>query len=117
MWGGCVGRCPTWRSWPTSISRRSRRGSATTRRRGRPRSPRRGGDVDPEARDNRYLNSLLLDYSTHAKGALDPAGRLRDHLVTLDEEHTLLLGHAFLALGALRVPATFFVLERLRPAP
>lgn len=73
-------------------------------------------DVDPEAVDNRYLESLLLDYGPHAKGPLDPASRLRDYLVTLNDDHTLLLGHAFLAFGRLRLPATFFVLERLRPA-
>ena len=74
-------------------------------------------DVDPEAVDNRYLESVLLDYGPHASGPLDPAGRLRDYLVTLNDDHSLLLGHAFLAFGPLRLPATFFILERLRPAP
>jgi len=73
--------------------------------------------VDPEATDNRYLDALLLDYGPHARSALDPAGRLRDYLVALDADHTLLLGHAFVALGRRRIPATFFVLEPLRPAP
>jgi len=73
--------------------------------------------VDPEAVDNRYLDALLLDYGPCAKGPLDPAGRLRDYLVAIEEDHSLLLGHAFFAFGRCRVPATFFVLERLRPAP
>lgn len=53
----------------------------------------------------------------HAKGPLDLPGRLRDYLVTLNDDHSLLLGQAFLAFGPRRLPATSFVLERLRPAP
>lgn len=73
--------------------------------------------VDPEATDNRYLNALLLDYAPFARGRLDPAGRLRDYLVTIGGDDDLLLGHAFVAVGRWRVAATFFVLERLRRAP
>jgi hypothetical protein len=77
----------------------------------------RVADVDATARDNRYLNSLLLDYSAYASGAVDPAGRIRDFLVAVDDAHELLLGHAFLAVGRLRVSATFFVIERFRRQP
>ncbi len=73
--------------------------------------------VDPEAADNHYLHALLLDYGAGATSSLDPAGRLRDYLVALDDDHQLLLGHAFLALGPRRLSVTHFVLERLRPAP
>jgi hypothetical protein len=79
--------------------------------------------VDPTARDNRYLNALLLDYGAYAASALDPAGRIRDYLVALDDAHDRLLGHAFVAVGRARVAATFFVIERFReqatpvPAP
>ena len=73
--------------------------------------------VDPESRENRYLNALLFDYSAYASGPLDPAGGIRDYAVTLDDAHDLLLGHAFVALGRARLHATFFVLERLRRAP
>lgn len=75
------------------------------------------GPVDPAAWDNRYLQALLLDYAKYSTRAADPAGRLKDYLVALDDEHTLLLGHAFIALGRARLAATFFVLERLRPIP
>ena len=73
--------------------------------------------VDPAARDNRYLNALLFDYSAHARNRFDPAGSIRDYAVALDDSHDLLLGHAFVAIGPARVHATFFVLERLRRAP
>ncbi len=73
--------------------------------------------VDAEAVDNRYLQALLLDYGAVARGPLDPAGRIRDYLVTVHEANGLLLGHAFVALGRTRLHATFFVLEPLRPAP
>lgn len=73
--------------------------------------------VDPEAVDNRYLHALLLDYSAGATSRFDPAAPIRDYLVTLDDDHELLLGHAFLALGSKRVAVTHFVLERLRRSP
>ena len=52
-----------------------------------------------------------------ATGRLDPAGILRDYLVAIDDSHDLLLGHAFSAVGPLRLPASFFVLERFRRPP
>ena len=73
--------------------------------------------VDPTARDNRYLNALLLDYGTYAANPVDPAGRIRDYLVALDDAHDLLLGHAFVAVGRARIAATFFVIERFREQP
>lgn len=73
--------------------------------------------VDAAAKDNRYLDSLLLDYGRFATGPFDPAGNIRDYLVGLDASADLLLGRAFVALGPARVQATYFVLERLRPAP
>lgn len=73
--------------------------------------------VDPESPDNRYLRALLLDYSKYSRSAFDPAQRLRDYLVAVDGDDTLLLGHAFVAFGRARVKATFFVLERLRARP
>lgn len=75
------------------------------------------GRVDPESRDNRYLNALLFDYSTYATSPVDPAGPLRDYAVAIDDDCDLLLGHAFAAIGNARLHVTFFVLERLRPAP
>ncbi len=71
-------------------------------------------DVDPAARDNHYLQALLLDYGAGGGSMLDPARGIRDYLVRVDPgSDELLLGRAFLALGPLRPSPTFFVLERL----
>jgi hypothetical protein len=68
--------------------------------------------VDPAARDNRYLQALLLDYGAGSNPWYDPSRPIRDYLVQLDGG--LLLGRAFLALGPLRPSArTYFVLEPL----
>jgi hypothetical protein len=68
--------------------------------------------VDPEAHDNRYLNALLLDYGRGLNSPRDPTGVLRDYLVRTQSGP--LLGHAFLALGYLRIPVGYFVLEPVR---
>jgi hypothetical protein len=71
-------------------------------------------DVDPAARDNHYLQALLLDYAAAGGSRLDPARGIRDYLVRVDSgSDDLLLGRAFLALGPLRPSPTYFVLERL----
>jgi hypothetical protein len=68
--------------------------------------------VDPAARDNRYLQALLLDYGAGGNAWYDPSRPIRDYLVQVDDD--LLLGRAFLALGPLRASArTYFVLEPL----
>lgn len=73
--------------------------------------------VDPATRDNAYLGSLLLDYGRGGNHDLDPTSRLRDYLVRVNRgSDELLLGKAFVAVGPLRVPVGFFVLERLRPS-
>ena len=70
--------------------------------------------VDPSARDNHYLQALLLDYSAGAGARLDPARAIRDYVVRVEPgSDELLLGRAFLALGPLRPSPTFFVLEPL----
>lgn len=71
--------------------------------------------VDPATRDNAYLSSLLLDYGRGGNHELDPTSGLRDYLVRVERgSDVLLLGKAFYALGPARVPAGYFVLERLR---
>lgn len=68
--------------------------------------------VDPAARDNHYLQALLLDYGAGGNPWYDPSRPIRDYLVQVDDE--LLLGRAFLAFGPLRPSArTYFVLEPL----
>lgn len=67
------------------------------------------GPVDPEARENRYLNALLLDYGSGLNARRDPTAALRDYLVRT--RSGLLLGHAFLAIGGRRVPVGYFALE------
>lgn len=65
--------------------------------------------VESVARDNRYLNALLLDYGSGLNTPRDPTALLRDYLVRTPSG--LLLGHAFLALGHRRIPVGHFVLE------
>jgi hypothetical protein len=85
------------------------------------RAPKRFGfytvaPVDPTAKDNRYLNAVLLDYGKGGNRALDPTRGLRDYLVQVDAANPdLYLGKAYYALGPLRVASNFFILERLRP--
>lgn len=70
--------------------------------------------VDPAARDNHYLNALLLDYRAGSDRGFDPARLIRDYLVCVQpESDDLLLGRAFLALGRFRPSPSYFVLERL----
>jgi len=74
--------------------------------------------VDPAARDNAYLHTLLLDYGRGGNPRYDPSRVLRDYLVRcVRGSDDLLLGKAYLALGPVRLAATFFVLERRRPLP
>ncbi len=71
--------------------------------------------VDPTARDNDYLHAVLLDYGKGNNPKLDPSQNLRDYLVQVDPKNPdMYLGKAFYALGPLRVPAGFFILERHR---
>jgi hypothetical protein len=73
-------------------------------------------DVEPDARDNRYLDALLLDYGAVPEPERGIAGRLRDYLVRVEPgSDELLLGQAFLAFGDRRVPVGWFALERLGP--
>lgn len=72
--------------------------------------------VDAAARDNAYLHALLLDYGRGGGTLLDPTTRLRDYLVRVERgSDELLLGKAYVAAGPLRVPVSYFLLERLRP--
>ena len=74
--------------------------------------------VDPTARDNAYLHAALLDYGRGENPLWDPSRGLRDYLVQVEVgDRDLYLGKAFYAVGPGRVPLSFFVLERLRPAP
>ncbi len=71
--------------------------------------------VDPTARDNDYLHAVLLDYGKGGNPTLDVSQNLRDYLVQIDPKNPdLYLGKAFYALGPLRIPAGFFILERHR---
>lgn len=85
-------------------------------------APRRFGyyrvsHVDAAARDNAYLHAVLLDYSKGHNSRFDPTNGLRDYLVQVDADNpNLYLGKAFYAMGPARVPVSFFVLERFRPA-
>jgi hypothetical protein len=68
--------------------------------------------VDAAARDNAYLHALLLDYGRGNNPRIDPSRGLRDYLVQIEPD--VFLGKAYYAVGPLRVPTSFFVLERHR---
>lgn len=68
--------------------------------------------VDPEAADNHHLNALLLNYGAMGSGP-NPVRAIRDYVVQVQPESELLLGHAFMAVGSVRTPLSFFVLEPL----
>jgi hypothetical protein len=70
--------------------------------------------VDTGRPDHRYPNGLLIDYGASPKNpALDPTRALRDYLVQVYPDNPdLYLGKAFIALGPIRVPISFFILER-----
>ena len=73
------------------------------------------GAVDPQAKDNRLLNALLLDYGAAPNPAWDISRVLRDYLVRVDPgSDELLLGQAYAALGPARVRIGHFVLEPAR---
>jgi len=71
--------------------------------------------VKPDGVDHLYLNALLLDYGASERNPSIGVERLlRDYLVQPDSANAdLLLGKAYLAIGGWRVPANFFVLERM----
>jgi hypothetical protein len=70
-------------------------------------------EVDATATDNKYLHAVLLDYGRGGNKPYDPTSLLRDYVVQLDTD--LFLGKAYGALGPVRVPTNFFILERHRP--
>ena len=71
--------------------------------------------VDPAATTN-PRDAVLLDYGRGHNGF--PAKLLRDHVVRVAPgDDDLLLGKAYLAVGPLRIPVSYFVLERRRRAP
>ena len=71
--------------------------------------------VDPTARDNHYLHSLLFDYGKGRNPKGDPSNGLRDYLVQVDAKNPdLFLGKAYFAIGPARVAMSFFILERHR---
>jgi hypothetical protein len=73
--------------------------------------------VERESVDNLYSETLLLDYGASRRNPTYGIERLlRDYVVQPDSDNPdLLLGKAYLAMGTLRLPSNFFVLERLRP--
>jgi hypothetical protein len=71
--------------------------------------------VDSTSRDNAYLHAALLDYSKGDNALYNPMIVLRDYIVQVDAKNPdLYLGKAFAALGPLRIPLNFFILERYR---
>lgn len=84
-------------------------------------SPKRWGfyeayPVDPTAKDNNYLHSVLLDYGKGGNPRFDITAGLRDYLVQVDPSNPdLFLGKAYYAVGPARLgPLNYFILERHR---
>lgn len=72
----------------------------------------RVGPVDPEKRDNAYLNALLLDYGAGGNPRYDITSALRDYIVRVfPGSDDLLLGKAFVAVGPFRLKIGYFLLE------
>ena len=78
-------------------------------------------NVEPQQRDNHYLNSALLNYGESRRNRLYrvwddlPMKALRDYVVQPDPSNPdLLIGKAFIALGPMRRYSNYFVIERLR---
>jgi hypothetical protein len=60
-----------------------------------------------------YENAVLLDYGSGRNHPLNPESRIRDFLVQVDPGNPrLLLGKAYVDLGASRVFSNYFVLSR-----
>jgi hypothetical protein len=71
--------------------------------------------VDATSRDNAHLHAVLLDYGKGGNSAMNPMSLLRDYLVQVDPKNPdLYLGYAYGAVGPLRIPLNFFILERYR---
>ena len=74
--------------------------------------------VEPGGRDGRYPHALFLDYGASRRNpSTSPTRVLRDYLVQPHPANPdVMMGKAYLAFGALRIPSSFFVIERLGPA-
>lgn len=71
--------------------------------------------VVPGEKDAKHTNAALLDCSKGGNPIWDGTGFVRDYLVQVDPDNdSLYLGKAYLAVGPLRVPLNFFILDRLR---
>lgn len=72
--------------------------------------------VDPTSKDNAFLNAVILDYSRGTNPIWDPTNTIRDYVVRVERgSDELLLGKAYVAAGPVRVPVSYFLLERHRP--
>jgi hypothetical protein len=73
--------------------------------------------VEPPG-DRRHPHAVLLDYGRGRNGFFQPARLLRDYVVrAASRSDVLLLGKAYLTLGPLHLPMTYFILERRRALP
>lgn len=64
--------------------------------------------------NDRYPNALLLDYGLGGNPFFEPAKLLRDYLVQVyPDDPDFLLGHAYGALGPIRIRLNFFALVRM----
>ena len=81
-----------------------------------PEAPHRFGFYEVLQSPPRYANALLLDYgASHRNSSWRPERLLRDFLVQDTQDLDVMIGKAYLNLGA-PIPVGFFILERLRPS-
>lgn len=64
-------------------------------------------EVDKNSRDNKFPEALLLDYKVAERWT-----PLRDYLKQLTDD--IFIGKAYGALGLIRFPISYFILERFR---
>ncbi|MEZ4443955.1 MAG: hypothetical protein R3B72_33080 [Polyangiaceae bacterium] len=106
------------RGWNQRVEQHGARGPFVDRqRRGRPITFGHFHVVPPEGVPAGCDRGLLIDYGAGSNHPLDPVGRLRDPIVSLDggASHRL-LGWTYVLLGKLRIPTpSYFYLERGAP--
>ena len=81
-------------------------------------APKRYAFYRADPTGGRRPNTLLLDYGRGRNSFFQPARLLRDYIVRVSPgPDGILLGKAYVALGPIQLPLTYFVLERRRPLP
>jgi len=71
--------------------------------------------VDPDSEENKHEHALLLNYGEGENPFWGFTWILRDYIVKVDPDNDdLYLGKAYTVIGPLRLPPSFFIIERYR---